>query len=91
MQRYEARRLDRLEDQAHADGMEQGREYKDPDNPPRPGGPHYDLARYNRHRDAILRRAAPWLFSEAAIRARREAEEEQMWAQAIQAMGGAQA
>lgn len=69
-----------------ADGLEQGREYRDPENPPRPGGPYYDLTPYHRHREALLRQAAPWLYTEAAIRARREREEEAMWTQALDAM-----
>lgn len=84
-------RLARLADASMADSMELGRRYVDPAHPPQPGGAHYDLSAYQRHQDALARQARPWEYTEAAVRRRREAEEERDWDNYAKAIGGARA
>lgn len=76
-QRRAARQLDRLRLTAVADGMDQGREYVDPEHP---GGAdtskaHYTVKPYLRAERALEQAAEPWRWTEEAVRRRREREE----------------
>ncbi|MCD0160063.1 hypothetical protein IHN63_01955 [Deinococcus sp. 6YEL10] len=85
-------RLDAFEDAAHTDSVDQGREYRDPNTPPKPGGPHYDLTRYHQRHQSILALAYPDQFTPEQQHARKVQAEEAAWDLMERAMtGGLQA
>ena len=86
-QRDAERRLARLRDHSIADGMEQGRVYVDPKNPPAAGDAYYDLKPYLAHAELLERLARPWHYAPDAVRRRREREEDAMWDKAMKLMG----
>ncbi|WP_019585220.1 hypothetical protein [Deinococcus apachensis] len=84
-------RLTALTDASIGAGLKFGREYIDPDAKKTQGGAYYSFAPLQRHQAALERQARPWLHTPEAIRQRREAEEDALWDQAAQVMGGARA
>lgn len=87
-------RLAALDDASTAAGLKLGQKYVDPKNPSgqaKKGDPYYSLDPFNAHLREIERRARPWLYTPAAIRARRELEEERRWQQTEKTLGGMQA
>lgn len=87
-QRDAEARLARLRDISVADGMDQGRIYVDPKNPPEAGGAHYDLKPYLAHAEMLERAARPWYYTPQAVRERREREEDAMWEKTMQVLRG---
>lgn len=84
-------RLIQLTDVSLASGLKLGQEYVDPDAKPSGSRAHYSLARLQEHRTDLERRAYPWLHTPAAIKTRRQQEEEVMWARFAEVAGGARA
>ncbi|EYB67020.1 hypothetical protein DEIPH_ctg052orf0015 [Deinococcus phoenicis] len=93
-QREAAAQLAHLRLQAVADGMDQGREYVDPEHPDGQtdtSQPHYSLRPYQRTVERLERLAEPWHYSETAQVRRREREEEAAFERFERAMGGLRA
>ncbi|WP_291428506.1 hypothetical protein [Deinococcus sp.] len=87
-------RLNALDDASTAAGLKLGQRYVDPKNPSgqaKKGDPYYSLDPFNAHLRTIEKRARPWLYTPAAIRTRRELEEERRWQQVEKTLGGMQA
>lgn len=84
-------RLIQLTDVSLASGLKLGQEYVDPDATPSSSRAHYSLAKLQEHQIKLEKRAYPWLHTPAAIKSRREREEDVLWAKFAEAAGGATA